>query len=806
MHAIVHEMRQAVAQLRQSPGFTALAVAILGLGLGATIYMFTVVKAYMLTPLPYPDAARIMHIERANPLHGFDSLEVTQHDFVEWRHAQRSFEELAAFYPGTVNISGGDLPERYDGAFIAPSAFDVTDVAPLLGRVLEPSDAEQGAPAVVVLGFDVWMNRYNGDPEVLGDSIRVNGIESVVVGVMPAGFRFPLQEAVWVPLKIDLTQFARGQGQTVEVFGRLKAGVTQEQARSEFANIAAALAAQYPENENITTVIKPYQDEYIQPEARAMIATMFVAVLFVLMIACANVANLILARTVARRKDIALRAALGASRGRILVHVLTEGVVLALAGSVVAYFLADIGLDVTDRAFVAADIQEPFWIDLAIDWRVLLFAAGAALIAGVIAGIMPALRAIRTDVNEYLKEGAKGSGASASRLSRTLVTFEIALSCILLVSAGLMIRSVVNLNGQPLGIEHTNLLTGRIGLPEAQYGDPAAQHRFFEQLVERLESDPGVLGATAAYSYPGMDAWTFPYRTREMSQPESGQLPFTNYAGAMDNYADTLGMQLVQGRWFDGRDHADGEPVTVIDARLAEEAFAGVDPVGRQINIGDPDDADAPWRTVIGVVNNVLLDERDDVPRGAAFVPSAQDPQRFITVAAHTRGNPMALAQTLRETVRSIDTDIPVYWLRTLDNWVWAGNFTSRIVSTLFGIFAIIAVVLAAAGIYGVLAYSVSQRTREIGVRRAMGAIDGRILRMVLGQGLAQLGIGLAAGLLCAVGFARLLSSMLHGVTPFDPVTLAAVALLLFAVALIASLLPALRALRVNPMQALRYE
>lgn len=806
MQAIIHEMRQAVAQLRQSPGFTTLAVIILGLGLGVTLYMFTIVKAYMLTPLPYPGADRIMHIERANLLHGLDSLEVTQHDFVEWRRAQRSFEQLAAFYQGTVNISGGDLPERYDGAFITPAAFDITQAAPLLGRALEPTDAEPGAPPVIVLGFDVWLNRYNGDPDVLGENIRVNGIKTTVVGVMPAGFRFPLKEDVWVPLEIDLTQFARGQGQTVEVFGRLRPGVTLDQARAELRNIATALAEQYPENENITTVIKPFQHEYIAEEARAMIATMFVAVLFVLLIACANVANLVLTRTVARQKDVALRAALGASRWRILVHVLTESIVLAFAGSVIAFFLADVGLEVTERAFVAADIEEPFWIDLAIDWKALLFAAGAALFAGVIAGIAPALRASRTDVNEYLKEGSKGSGRSASRLSRTLVTAEIALSCILLVSAGLMIRSVVNLNGQPLGIENTNLLTGRIGLPEVQYADPAAQYRFFEQLVERLESNPDVLGATAAYSYPGIDAWTSHYRTRDTQQPEGRQLPMTNYAGAMNNYADVLGLEVLRGRWFDSRDHADAEPVAVIDARLSAEAFASADPLGRQIMIDNPDSEDDRWRTVIGVVNEVLLDERDDPPRGAAFVPLAQNVQRFITVAVHTRGNPMAFAQTLRETVRALDADIPVYWLRTLDNWVWAGNFTSRIVSTLFGIFAVIAVILAAAGIYGVLAYSVSQRTREFGVRRAMGAADARILNLVVGQGMLQLGIGLGVGLLCAVGFARLLSVMLRGVSPFDPLTLMVVALTLFAVALSASLLPALRATRVNPMEALRYE
>ena len=806
MNAIWHEMRQALSQLRHSPGFTLAAVMILGLGLAVTLYMFTVVKAYMLTPLPYPQADRIMHLERANPLHGFDSMEATQHDFVEWQQAQKSFDDLAAFYVGTINLSDDDLPQRFEGAFISPSAFDVIQADAHIGRRLTAADAEPGAAPVIVLGYDVWLNRYNGDPAILGESIRVNGVPTTVVGVMPAGFRFPLAQDLWVPLQIDLARFARGEGQTVEVFGRLKPEVTLERARAEFENIAASLAGRYRENENITAVVKPFQEEYVPREARTIISAMFVAVLLVLLIACANVANLILARTAARQNDIALRVALGASRWRILVHVVMESVVLAGAGAVIAWFLAGTGLDLTDRAFMAADIEEPFWVQLRLDGRVLLFAAVIAVSAGVIAGLVPALRATRTDVNGYLKEGSKGSGTSASRLSRTLVSAEIALSCILLVSSVLMIRSVVNLNSRPLGIANTELLTGRIGLPEAQYPDGESQYRFYEQLTERLSGQAGVVGATVGYSYPGTSAWTMFYRTRDMDPSDSGQPPMTNYAGVMNNYAEVLGIRLLRGRWFDSRDGADSEPVAVIGARLAEEAFGDIDPIGQQIMIGDPDSADTPWRTVIGITLDVSLDELDDPDRPTAFAPLAQSPQRFLTVAVHTRGEPMAFAQTLRETVRSINRDIPVYWVRTLDSWIWAGNFTARIVSTLFGIFAFIALVLSAAGIYSVLAYSVSQRTREIGVRRAMGAVDGRILNMVLGQGATQLVIGLVTGLLCAIGFAQFLSSMLRGVSPFDPPTLLGVALILCAVSLVASLLPALRAMRVTPMEALRYQ
>jgi predicted permease len=806
MPAIVHEMRHALSHLRRSPSFTTMAVAILGLGLGATLYMFTYVKAYMLTPLPYPHGERIMHIERANPLLGPDGMEVTQHDFVEWGQGQRSFAVLAAFHAHPVILADDEPASRFDGAYITPSGFDVTQVDAHIGRALLPDDAQPGAPPVIVLGYDIWLNRYDGDSAILGQTIRVNGVPTTVVGVMPARFEFPVNQNVWLPLQIDLTEFDRGGGYTVQAFGRLNPGVTLDRARAEFASIAAALAERYEQNRNVTTTIKPFQQEFISVEARTVVAAMFVSVLFVLLIACANVANLMLARTAARQKDIALRAALGASRWRILVHVLTESVVLASVGAVVAYYLADFGLEITNRALIAADRERPFWIDLSIDWKVLVFGACAAVAAGVFAGLVPALRATRTDVNDHLKEGAKGSGSAGSRLSRTLVTAEIALSCILLVCSGLMIRSVVNLNAQPLGIETANLLTGRIGLPGTMYPDQASRSRFFEELVKRLEAHPETLGATAAHTYPGIDGPLMSYRTRNMEVPASGNLPWTNYAGVMNNYAGMLGIELRRGRWFDSRDHVTSEPVVVIDEGFAREVFQDADPIGQQIMIGRPDDENARWRTIIGVTEPLLLDQLDDRHHPAAFVPLEQTVGGLLTIAVRTRGDPLAFSQTLRETVSGVDGNVPVYWVRTLDNWIWAGNFTAQLVSVLFSIFAIIAVVLAAAGIYGVLAYSVSQRRREIGVRRAMGAVEGRILNMVLGQGMLQLGIGLGIGLLCAVGFARLLSSMLRGVSPFDPLTFTVVALTLFAVASVAMLLPALRAMRVTPMEALRYE
>jgi predicted permease len=623
---------------------------------------------------------------------------------------------------------------------------------------------------------------------------------------MPSGFRFPATQKVWLPLILEGPSPYQPTLPSLMASGRLQHGVTLEQARAEFANIAAALAAEHPENRDTTASIRPYQHAFVTVYTRTVIWAMSAAVLFVLLIACSNLANLMLARTIARQKDIAVRAALGANRWRILAHVLTESLVLAFCGGVLGYFLADLGLHLTQRAFIAADIEEPFWVVFNIDWRALLAAALAAVAAGIIAGLPPALRATRTDVNEYLKAGSKGSGARTSRLSRTLVTAEIALSCILLVCSGLMIQTVANIDARPLAIDNTNLLIGRLNLPQSRYPDEAAWYRFYEQLVLSLQAHPEVISATAAYSYPGINTWILPYRTRGMEVPEGDPLPLAQFAGVMDNYAEALGLQLLRGRWFDSRDGIDSQRVAIIDARFAAKVFAGENPIGQQVSLGHPTYPDSEWRTVVGVTEAVFMDGIDNPERPAAMVPLRQMPYPLLSVAVHTRGDPLAFADTLRATVHEMDPDVPVFWVRTFDNWIWQNNFDSRSVSILFSIFAVIAVLLAAAGIYAVLAYAVGQRTREIGMRRAMGAPDGRILNTVLGQAMRQLGVGLGVGLLCAVGFARLLSGYLYGVSPIDAPTLLGVASILCVVALLASFLPARRALRINPMEALRDE
>lgn len=807
MRGFVQEIVSALKRLRRSPGFTAFAVIVLGLGLGTTLYMFAIVRAYTLSPLPYPGADRIMYLSHSDPRRGIDFIGVPVDEYVEWEKAQTSFTALAMYYTNSVIVADAENAERVSGVFVTPSVFDVVRTEAYIGRTLLPSDALPGAPWVIVLGYDIWRNRYNSDPAILGKTIHATGVPATIVGVMPPGFRFPTTQQAWIPLKLDLADFGGGKDRYLDAVGRLRPDVSLARAKAEFANLSAATASNNPESRDLQIEIDPFQHAYVGPDTRSAIWAMFGAVLFVLLLACANVANLILARTTARQKDVVLRAALGASRTRIVTHILAESLILSAGGALIGYLIANLGLEVTRNAYAAADIEEPFWVVLQIDYWALIVAAAAAVAVGVIAGLASAVRASRANVNEYLKEGATGSGEPSSRLSHVLVSAEIAVSCALLVCAGLMIRTVIHLESRPLGIDNSNLLTGSIDLPLNRYQDPKDWYAFYEELTTRLNADPDVVDATVASSYPGMNSWISTYRSRDTRVSPGEAFPLAQFAGVMDNYADMLGVQIRSGRWFDASDRADGEPVAIVDARFAAQVFPGVDPVGRQIAVAQGRSTEpSEWRTIVGVTEPTFMGRLDAVDRPAIFVPLRQNPYVFLKAAVRTRGQPLAFANKLRDIVHGMDSDLAVFWIRSHDNWLIAGNFESRSISAVFGVFSVVALLLCAAGIYGVLAYAVSRRTREIGLRRALGALDYRIINMILGQTLKQVVAGVVIGIASAVMFVRFLSGYLYGVTSLDPATLAGAALILTAVALIASLVPVLRATRVDPTQALRSE
>lgn len=812
MKAMFRELSNALRGLRRAPGFTALVVLVLGVGLGSTIFMFGAIKGYILEPLPFPESHELMHLETNNLPRGEESLEVYQLDYLAWRDQQQSFTELAAFYNGTVNLSGAgaDRPDRYDGAFITGNAFDVLGARAHIGRTLAPRDSEVGAPDVVLLGYATWMHRYNGDAAILGETIRVNARDATVVGVMPPEFAFPLNQDVWVPLQIDPAKLEqRTDGSTLEVFGRLKDGVDRETAAAEMNALTARLAADYPEtHEGLGAVVKPYAHEYVDQGTRTAIYTMFAAVVMVLVMACANTANLVLVRATRRGRELAIRSALGASRRRLVGRVMAECLILSLLAAGLGFVLADWAGTAMITALRSGDAQIPFWVDTSNDLRVVLFTLGSAVLVTLLAGLLPALRGTRVDVNESLKDGSGGSSnARAGRLSRGLVVFEIALSCVLLVCAGLMLRSILNIDKRDYGADTSNILLGRMGLFEEQYPTPESRERFFGELAAHLESRPGVVKATVAAALPGTQEYYTKYAVPGGGNPaeQFEQTEWMNWTVTTPGVFEMLKIPVLRGRVYDGRDRSDTAPVVVVSRQFAEDAWPGEDALGRQIALGSSNDPEL-YRTVIGVVDDVHLAQADDQSRGAIFVPMSQNPMQFAFAAMRTAGDPLAFGEELRQAVLSLDPDLPVYWVQTLDYWIAFGGWTDKLVAINFEIFGAIALVLAAVGMYGVLAYSVAQRTREIGVRRALGADDSRILRAMARQSTWQLGVGLGIGMVLAFGFAQLMGSMLVDVNVSDPLTYLGVFAVLGLVTVFAAAVPTLRALRVNPVEALRHE
>ncbi len=804
MKALFRELIVTLRFLFRSGGSTLVAIVILTLGLAVTIFMFSAINAYILKPLPFPESERLVHLEHSHPED--DSVEVNIHDFLDWRASQKSFDSLAGFYQGTINLSGQARAERFDGAFLTHNVLSEIRVKPYLGRWFLPEEDRPGAAPVVILGFDLWRNRYHADPNMIGKTIRVNAKEAVVVGVMPPGFQFPAREDVWVPLIVDLKELKRGQGPSLEIFGRLRKGVTISEAQAEFRTISSRIAKEYPAtNKELMASLKPYAHEYVGTETRTVIYTMFAAVLLVLLIACANVANLTVVRMIGRSREFAIRTALGAGRWRLILQVLTECIVISTVAGLIAVFLADYATKITfDSLRSNPDMAPPFWINEEIDWRIILFSVFVALFSAILAGLLPALRASRTDLNTALHQGGWGMAQPLGRTSRVLVTAQIAFSCVLLILAGLMTRSVLHLDHVKVGANVQNLLTGRIGLFESKYPDTDSQIRFYDSLLQKLSTMPGSKGATLSTSLPGTFTG-FNFLATDNMKGDQSRMPPVWEVVIAPNYFQVLEIPIFKGRAFDSRDHKNGQKVAIVNQLLVDKFWQGENPIGRRLRLGQSADQ-SDWLTVVGVISNVQQDELEEQMYPAVYLPIAQSESRFISVIVRTQGEPTNLSDSLRKNVEALDPDLPVYWVRPLEEWITMNRFDSTFMATLFGIFAIVAIVLAAAGQYSVLAYTVGQRTKEIGVRRALGALDQTILKLFLNQGLRQFLIALIIGLPISMGFARLLASEFVGVSTFDPTTLVVVPLTLLIVTVVAAIFPARRALRVDPAVALRAE
>ena len=808
LDALAQDTSYGARMLVRSPAFTAAAILALALGIGATTAVFSVVNAVLLRPLPYPAADRlvVMLHRGVNP--------VAPANFVDWRRQSTVFERLGAADLWSPNLTGGDVPETVKGLRLSADVFPMLGVPPLLGRALLLREEEPGQDRVAILGYALWQRRFGGDAGIVGRTITLNGEAYTVVGVMPRGFSFPPFWAtgteLWAPLALG-DRAASRTGQSLRVFGRLKPGVSLDQARAEMGTITARLESEYP-GTNRNVVVRRLDDAVVG-DVRSALLVLLGAVGFVLLIACANVAHMLLARAAARQREVALRATLGATRARLIRQFLTESVMLGLAGGLAGVLLAMAGMQV----LVSLSPDLPRAETIGLDGAVLAFVVVVSVATGIAFGLVPALPASRRDVSDALKEGARGSteGAGRHRLRSLLVASEFAFALVLSAGAGLMIRSFVALQGIDPGFDPRRVLTMVVSVAGAQEGLPPRRAAFYQGLLERVRALPGVASASAINHLPlAGDIWGWPFNVEGRPLPKPGETPTAAYRVVLPGYFHTMGVPILRGRDIADTDRLDSPGVVVVNEWLAAHHWPGEDPIGKRMTLEDPRE-NPSWLTVVGVVKNAVRGDWAAAPDDEIFLPYLQtrsylerptNAYAYLTLVVRASGDPSSLAPAIAGIVSSMDRGVPVSQVQTMDEIVAQSNARPRFYLLLLGAFAAAAVLLAAVGIYGVMSYSVSRRTNEIGVRMALGAKPSDVLRLIVGHGIVVALGGAVVGLAGALGLTRLMSSLLYGVGASDPPTFLAVSLLLGAVALAASYIPARRATRIDPLTALRCE
>jgi predicted permease len=806
---IWNDLRYAFRLFVKDRWFTAAAATALALGIGANSTVFTLVNAVLIRGLPFDEPDRIISLGTTDARNR--DLDVSYLDYRDWRDANRSFTGLAAYSGATMNVSdAGRAPERYQGVYITANGFRVIGERAALGRDFVPEDDLPGAPAVLLLGNGVWKSRYGSDPAVVGRSVRVNDVPSVVVGVMPEGFRFPNNADMWQPLS-QMPGLADQKRDTrpLSVFGRLAPNVTLAQASSDISTIAARLSREYPEaNKDIQPTLMTWNDRVNGGPIRLMFLSLMGAVAFVLLIACSNVANLLLSRSAHRAREIAVRVSLGATRWQIVRQLIFESLLLAAVGGVVGLGLSIIGVRIFDAAVSDPSLGKPYWIKFTMDGRVIGFLAAVCLGTGLLFGLAPALHVSKTDVNEVLKEGGRSAtgGLRARRWTNVLLVVELALTLVLLAGAGFMARSFLSLYHLDLGIDPAHLTTMRLALPDRKYPTPEARVAFVDQLEDRLTAVPSIEAGSVANVLPlsggGRRLLTIDGRPVDpASMPPSVTTLVTG-----PGYFDALDVN-VRGRAFTRTDGAAGREAVVVNERLAALHFPNEDPIGRRIRltVERAGDTAPAWMTIVGVSPTVRQEGlQDPEPDPVAYLPYRANPVPLVFLIVRGPRDASEVASVLREEVRALDPDLPLFSIRGMDEVLAVQRWPYRVFGTMFAVFAAIALVLSAVGLYGVTAYSVAQRRQEIGVRMALGARPGQVRWLVVRQGIVKLAIGLSLGLAGALGVGRLLGSLLVQTGSHDLLTLGTIALVLAVVSIAACLGPARRATRLDPVAALR--
>ena len=803
----LHDLSYAIRLQRKNPGFTIVAVIALALGIGANTAIFSVVNTVLLQPLPYKDPERLVMVWEEATKAGYPQDTPTAANYVDWRDQNQSFEGMAAIDETSFNLTGSGDPERLEGRRVSTSLFPLLGVEPQLGRVFTAAEDQPGSERVVLLSYALWQRTFGGDTGIVGKTLTLNGAGYTVVGVMPARFQFPTRDdEAWVPIAMTRDEATNRGRHYLQVVAKLKPGVTLPQAQADMSTIATRLQKQYPQtNTDLGAVITPLH-EHLVGDIKPALLILLGAVGLVLLIACANVANLLLARAAVRQKEIAVRVALGARQQRLVRQFLTESVALSILGGVVGLVIAYAGLVVL-KSFIPENVSQA--AQISIDYKVLGFTLLVSVVTGLIFGLAPALQAVRFNQIETLKEGGRdaATGGSGKRLRGLLVMAEVATSLVLLIGAGLLINSFLRLRKVDPGFKTDNLLTMKIVLPDAKYEETAQRAAFYTELIQRLQSIAGVKSAAVTTNLPlYLQGNSISINIEGRPEPPPGQEPIIVTRVISPSYFDTMSIPLLKGRQLTDQDTNKSPDVVVISETMAHRYWPGEEAVGKRIAVGtvrSPED----WIQVIGVVKDVRQFELNADPK----------PQMYLTYRQHgffdardlvvkTDVDPSSMAGTVRKAVWEIDKDQPVSNIRTMEDILADSIARQRFSMLLLAIFASVALVLAAVGIYGVMSYSVAQRTHEIGIRMALGAQTGAVLKLAVGYGLKLVVAGIAIGLIAAFALTRVMATLLFGVTATDPTTFTLISLLLVAVAAIASYIPARRATRVNPIIALRYE
>lgn len=789
--------------LWKRPASTLLAIVMLGGGIGLTTTMFSVVNGAFLRGLPFEEGQRILYVGRAR-LDAPDRLSpVTMHDFADWRATQQSFEALSGVQGFSADLSAdGVAPARYEAARLTPDAFHTLRVQPEIGRLFSSGDAQPNGPRVALISDRVWTAPFGRDPHIIGRMVRINGEPAEIIGVMPAGFGFPGTNTVWMPLTITLPA-VRGDGETLNVFGRLKPGVTESSANNDLRAIAARLAAEHVENRNLTALARPYVSVLIGRELVTTLTTMLAAVFGVLLIACVNVTNLQLARTADRVKEVGIRMALGASRAVLVRQLLIEGMLLSAMGAVLGVGIAAAGTRVLTAKL--AETNPPFWVRIDVDTPVLLFALGLSVIAAVASSLMPALRATRRDLYDVMKDAGRGTtGLSAARFSTALVVAELTLSFCLLAVSGLMIRSVVEF-GRVQYPFRTDVLYARVEWPEREFGDMNSVRVAASQLQSRLAAVPGITHVALATGIPDRAATS--RVTVEGAPPpasDADQFPARRVA-ASPEFFGTMQIPLRQGRLFDSRDREGELPVAVVSEDFAARFFPNGGAIGQRVRLSIAKGDEDPWWTIIGIVPRVTASDRAITgTTETILLPLAQAPARSVTIFAAGPGDPLALLPEVRRGVADAVHDMPIFDVDSVAGRFRAQVWPIRVFGSLFTSFGLSALLMASAGLYGVMAVGVRRRTPEIGLRMALGANRGDVIRMVLRQGLAMVLVGIVAGIGLGGKLGGFMQALLFRVEPWDSLVFGLTIGVLSAAGLLATVIPAVRAASIDPQIALR--